>query len=47
MLQPADWSRPRRVLAALVLLAFVGLAWRATGAFFEWASAPASGVGEE
>jgi hypothetical protein len=47
MPHPLDWSRPRRVLAALALLAFVGLAWRATGAFFEWASAPAPGVGEQ
>jgi hypothetical protein len=47
MMQPSEWSRPRRVLAALALLAFVGLAWWAAGAFFEWASGPARSVGEE
>ena len=47
MLSPSEWSRPRRVLSALALLALVGIAWWSVGAFFDWASGPARGLVEE
>jgi len=31
----------------LALLAFVVLAWRGVGAFFQWASGPGQSVGDE
>jgi hypothetical protein len=46
MLSPSEWSRPRRVISALALLAFVALAWWSVGAFFDWASGPTRGLAE-
>jgi hypothetical protein len=47
MPNPSEWSRPRRVLSALALLALVALAWWSVGAFFDWASGPSRSLVEE